>query len=267
MKKIFKLLILGLLLFSFNSLFAQTKTVKVEGEWEISNDITSQQARQRALEQARIKALVEAGVPLNINLTEIQTMSELVSSYSHFSKSEIMGEITKEEILKEGRVEKGDRWFYNIYISATVKISKVKNECTLDAHISGLNSAYSEGDKLEFTIKPSEDCYVQIFWFDDTGNGGMMYPNELEPIQRLKAKTENTFPQSETLEYTLFKETKEDIESNYFFFVFTKKERPYNKATKDGATTLDDLYQWIIKIPSDQRVTKQEAIFIGKKGK
>ncbi|MCL2291271.1 MAG: DUF4384 domain-containing protein [Bacteroidetes bacterium] len=265
MRKMYKLFILGILLFVSHSLFAQTKTVEAEGMWQIAN-ITPEKARMLAMERAKAKALEEAGIETFVS-SSTSTVSDLVENFINFSNSEIIGEFTDIKILEDRPVVIDDIVFYKVRIRAKVKTNNVKYDPGFDAQVSGFAVAYNEGDNLQFSVTPTKDCYVQIFWFDDTGNGGILYPNEMEKTQPLKAKTEKTFPQSDQLEYTLYKETKEDMEGNSFVFVFTKKERPYSKATKDGSTTLDDLYQWIIKIPSDQRVTKQEAIFIGRKGR
>ena len=261
----YKLLILGILLCCFSSLWGQTKTVKTEGEWQVAN-ITPEKARMLALERAKAKALEEAGIETFIS-SSTATVSGLVENFIHFSNSEIIGEFTNIKILKAKPEIIDDIIFYKVQIEAKVKTDKVKYDQEFDAQISGLETTYNEDDNLQFTIMPTKDCFVQIFWFDDAGNGGLLYPNinKGEPLQLLKAKTKNKFPQSELNNYLLFKETNEEIESNNFVFVFTKKEINYLKAEKNGATTLDDLYQWIIKIPADQRLTKQETIFIGKK--
>ena len=266
MRRMYKLFIIGLLLLTSHALFAQTKTVEAEGIWQVAN-ITPEKARMLALERAKAKALEAAGVQETFASTTAFTISDLVESFTSFSNSEIIGEFTDIKIIKEGPEVIDGMIFYKVKIKAKVKINNVKYDPDFDAHIGGFAVAYSEGDNLQFSIIPTKDCYVQIFWFDDTGSGGILYPNEMEKMQLLKANAENKFPQSAQLEYTLYKETKEEMEGNSFVFVFTKKERPYTKATKEGATSLDDLYQWIIKIPSDQRVTKQEAVIIGRKGK
>jgi len=262
MRNLYKLFILWLLLFASPSIFAQ-KTVTAEGTWQIAN-ITPEKARVLAMERAKAKALEEAGIETFVSSTT-STISGLVENFINFSNSEIVGEITDIKVLEEGPELIDGMIFYKVRIRAKVKTNNVKYDPEFDAQVRGFATAYNEGDLLEFSVTPTKDCYVQIFWFDDAGNGGVLYPSKEEDAQPIKAKTEKKFPQS--VEYELYKETNEEVEGNSFVFVFTKKERPYNKATKDGATTLDDLYQWIIKIPSDQRVTKQEAIFIGKKGK
>ena len=266
MKRISSLLILGFLLFSFSSLFSQTKTVEAEGSWQIAN-ITPEKARMLALERAKVEALQKAGIETFISAATY-TVTDLVQNFIHFSNSEIIGEFADIELLKDEPEIINGILFAKVSIKAKVKTGKVQYDPEFSAHISGFATAYKEGDYLQFSIKPTKDCFVQIFWFDDAGNGALFYPNEHEPMQLLKAKTENKFHQSSMIEgYTLFKETKEDIESNNFVFVFTKREIQYLKIGDDGATTLDELYRWIIKIPADQRLTKQESIFIGKKGR
>ena len=266
MRKIYKLLILWLLLSSFQTSFAQTKTqtVEAEGTWQIAN-ITPEKARMLAMRRAKDNALAEAGIETYIS-SSTYTVSNLVENFMHFSNSETIGEFLKIETLEDKVMLINDIPFYKVRIRAKVKIDKAAtHDPEFGAHIGGMSTTYTVGDHLQFTIKTTKDCYVQIFWFNDAGNGGILYPSVYDTMQLLKSKTEYKFPQS--ADYELFKETKEDAESNNFVFVFTKKEIAYLKAEKDGATTLDDLYDWIVKIPTDQRLIKQESIFIGKKGK
>ncbi|MCL2167819.1 MAG: DUF4384 domain-containing protein [Lentimicrobiaceae bacterium] len=258
-------------LLSCSALFGQTKTVKnetktveVEGMWQVAN-ITPEKARLLAIERAKANALEEAGIETFIDVKTL-TVTGLVEHFISLSNSEIIGEITAIKYLKDEPEVINGLVFWKIEIRADVKINNVKYDAEFKARIDDVATTYNEGDELYFSITPTKDCYVHIFWFDDAGNGAILYPNKYEPMQQLKSKIENKFPQVKYGTYPFEKTTKEEIESNNLVFVFTKKEIPYLIA-KDGSTTLEDLYQWIIKIPSDQRFTLQEAVMIGKKEK
>ena len=251
-------------LLSCSALFGQTKTVEVEGMWQVAN-ITPEKARLLAIERAKANALEEAGIETFIDVKTL-TVTELVEHFISLSNSEIIGEITNVKYLKDEPVVINGLVFWKVVIHANVKINKVKYDLEFKARIDELASTYNDGDRLRFNLIPTKNCYVHIFWFDEAGNGEILYPNDYEPMQLLKGKSENMFPQSALFDYTLYKKSKEDIESNRLVFVFTKNEIPY-LTEKDGSTTLEDVYQWIIKIPSDQRFTLQEAIMIGKKGR
>ena len=264
MKPFYKLLIATFLLLIPSALFAQTKTVIAEGTWEIKN-ISIEEAKERALKQAQKNALEEAGAQTEIQVTDVMNVSDVNTWYSNFSKSEITGTIIEYDIIESILVSNGDIHLWKVKIKAKVELNKKKKGTTLDAHVSGFTTNYNEGDKLQFSIKTSEDCYVQIFWFDAFSNGSQFYPNDYEPAEPLKAMVEKKFPQS--IEYTLYKETDELQESNSLVFIFTKKKQPFLKAGKDGNVKLKDMLEWFMKLPNDQRFMLTESIFIGKRGR
>jgi len=262
MKKIYQLLILCFLLSLIPALSAQKiAKVEAEGKWQIVN-ITPEKAREYAIEKAKVEAMEKAGVETTITSGTALIISDEVKMIT-CSNTEIAGEFTDFKVTEEGIVTIEKLNFYRVKISATIKLGTVKNDPEFNAHISGFATTYNEGDKLEFSIKPSKDCSVQIFCFNEGGVGTLLYPNQQEEAQPLKALNEKKFPQSDFFDYTLTKETNEPYESNIFVFVLTKTPRPYLKTT----TTMDELYQWIIKIPSDQKLVWKDPVIIGKKGR
>lgn len=240
---------------SVSSLSAQTKKVYATGNWEVAN-ITPEKARNKAIEEAKANALQKAGISELFTVINTGTVSDRLNYFVSTSGSEISGEIVEYNIVKEEILSEGKHLLYSIDIEASIRTKKNKRDLEFDAYINGIKeSPYKEGENITFSICPTKKCYVNIFWFDETGNGNIVYPNTAEPSQLLEANKQSYFPI--TQDYKIRKETKEPIENISIVFVFTKKDIPYTKNI-----TMENFHQWILSIPSDLRVLKLNNIFI-----
>lgn len=241
--------------FSISSLSAQTKIVSATGNWEIAN-ITPEKARNRAIEEAKANALQKAGISELFTVINTGTVSDRLNYFVSSSSSEFSGEIIKYEIVKEQILSEGKHLIYTIDIKATIRTEKNNRDLEFDAYIKGIKeSPYKEGENITFSVCPTKNCYVNIFWFDETGKGNIVYPNIAEPSRLLDANEQSYFPI--TQDYKIRKETQESIENISIVFVFTKKDIPY---TED--ITMEKFHQWILSIPSNLRVLKYNNIFI-----
>lgn len=93
------ILLLGVTLHSSLNLFGQQKkkVENVKGEWVVSNDITLTQARENAINQAKVEALRVAGVPEFISESNLMFRSEKKEQMKEFFQSmttiDVSGEI------------------------------------------------------------------------------------------------------------------------------------------------------------------------------
>jgi hypothetical protein len=177
----------------------------------------------------------------------------------------IIGEITDEKV-EASKVVDNNKFFYQIKLHATVSLKPVQKDPSFDVYMFGFEPSYKDGETVQFTLKPTKDCYVQIFLFDETGSGELFYPSETEPAFKLEANREYSFPQSRYFNYTMQKDNRAlPVEHNNFILVFTKDWHPYTKINKEGQTTLEEVYEWYIKIPADKRVIKNELVMVNKR--
>ena len=256
------IMFLSLLLCS-TALQAQTKRVTGESIYEITN-ITPEQARSNAIQEARFDALQKAGVPIRVEKIDQSIVSNIYSSFISISNTNIIGEITDEKVEAIKLVD-NDKFFYRIKLHATVALKPSPKDPSFEVYINGFAPSYKDEDKLEFSLKSTKDCYVQIFWFDENGSGFLFYPSSDETAFLLQANREYSFPQSWTFDYTLRKYTRTSVEHTNFMFIFTKDYRPYTKINKEGQATIEEVYQWYIKIPADKRLIKNEVVVITKR--
>lgn len=237
------------------TLFAQTEKVSVKGTWEIAN-ITPEEARNKAIEDAKANALREAGISELFTVINSNSISERISYFVNSSRSELSGEIVRYEIVKEQILTEGKHLFYEVDIEAVVRFKKNKRDLEFDAYIEGIKETpYQDGENFSFSIRPTKTSYVRIFWFDETGKGNIVYPNQSEQSRMLNTECQNFFPI--TQDYKIRKETEEPIESISVVFVLTKKDIPYT-----GKVSLEDFYRWVLSIPSDLRIIKSYNVYI-----
>ena len=168
------------LFFTAEKTLAQTVTVTAIGYWDLAN-LTLEKARSNALESAKEEALRKAGIPEEFIVVNTSLVSDKFTRFISLSNAELSGEIVSYEILRQSVQNDGNRYFYMVEIKARVKTGKVKRDLEFVAAVEGIKmTPYSDGESFSFTIKPNKNCYVQVFWFDEEGNGACIYPNATE---------------------------------------------------------------------------------------
>ncbi|MDR1162196.1 MAG: DUF4384 domain-containing protein [Tannerellaceae bacterium] len=237
---------------------AQTVHVTAQGVWDMAN-IRLEEAKRLALENAKADALRQSGLPEEFIVISAGAVSDRINGFVSYSNSELSGEIVYYRVTDEQVLNEGARYFYRVLIEATVKTGKMKRDLEFDAFISGIRTGvYPEGETFAFSLRPSKDCYVHIFWIDAGGEGAPLYPNPAEPPELLRAGETYDFPR--TQRYRTKKETQEATEAISLVFAFTRKNIPFT-----GACTLENIQQWITAIPSDERKIKYDAIVISRR--
>lgn len=244
---------------------AQTKTVRnVTGRCEISRDITLAEAESKALEDAKINAMREAGVPERMwsvsGLITEDDGSEFSKVFSKITTMQVDGMIT----IKENGVEYSEEMINGIrYAVATIKEAKVKRNGEIDPtfqlDIKGIRGIYANGSDMAFTVKIyGHDAYLRIFWFDETG-GSLVYPSEWEKNMPFKKDFEYEFPLNPGIEYSMEKtDRSKRQETINFIAVAVKRDIPFIA----DSITFETVLKWIYSIPADERAAWREAVVI-----
>jgi hypothetical protein len=241
-------------------LFAQ-KSVKVEnikGSSSVSGDVSPNQARLQALNNAKIDALKAAGIDEQISTYQLLFSSQQKNDYSQFFssdiQSEMQGAVKNYKILSEKMYCKSEfEIAYDISIDATVVKYDTRPDLAFTSNIEGIKGAYNNGENLNFSLKATKNCYLTIFNITDK-EATVLYPNDYEKQLELTKLQSYNFPMAR-IDYTLGNETKKP-EVNRLIFVFTKEQIPFIKADKKQVTTHEDIFSWIYAIPPDQRNTQ-----------
>lgn len=227
--KIILITIIYLLSASFVSAQQVKKLVDIKGQWVISDDITPMQARENALNQAKVEALRQAGVPELISESNIMYKSEkqleFKELYESLTSVDIAGEISEFVIIKEDkRVNEFGNLLYEVWINATVSFHKTTKDSGFNIEVKGVRESYYSPDKLIFEIKPWKEGYLTVFILSEN-EGGLLFPNSLERQEKLVAQKTYNFPKSKSLDYEV--STVKSVEINYLLLLYTKKEVPF----------------------------------------
>lgn len=243
---------------SFCSRFHAQKTIKVEnikGSAFVSGDVSPNQAKALALNEAKINALKKAGIDEQINTYQILFSSQLKNDYSQFFssdiQSEMQGAVKSYKLMSERLYCKSEQEIIcDVEIDATVIKYDTRPDVSFSANIEGIKAAYNNGENLTFSLKVTKDCFLTIFNITDK-EATLLYPNEYEKQAELKKMDSYRFPMAK-IDYSLGNETKKQ-ETNRLIFVFTKTQIPFIKMDKQQVTSHEEIFSWIYSIPPDQR--------------
>lgn len=258
------LLLIVVFLFSGLVLSAQkiTKVKGVEGRWEVSGNLTLEQAAERAFLEAKKEALRQAGVMENVwsvfgQITQ-ENGQEFQEAYSQMSVLAISGMVNVTKKTVEDLWDPvARRLFKVVTIDAQVRKGE-KEDRSYVLEVNGIEPIYKQSELFTCSIKVhGKDSYVKFFWFDASG-GALLYPNEYERNQVFKAGEVYRFPLSGKIDYAMEKVDKgAPSEKVNIMIVATKTDIPYI-----GEVNYPALLEWIYSIPVDQRCTFYQMALI-----
>lgn len=273
-----KILIISLLLILYSVVFAQkpkTESVKAKGEWVLSEDISIEKAKEKALFEAKKEAMRIAGVPENVFSVSILSLGNGNDQFkeiaSELGRISIDGVVIVKEIEYTTVQDERTQMFKMIAsIKADVVVEVPVSDPEFQLDIKGIkNSSYKENEQLNFQLKPYKDCYIRVFWFTSSldGKGEMIFPyQDFYYDQLFKANQVYTFPLSDpqfvktqTMVYTIYKEKADLIENNIILIVALKDKRPFT-----GEVTYENVIRWLSKIDPSEKVDVWHPISIVK---
>jgi hypothetical protein len=235
------------------------------GRWVIAN-ISPEQAREKALEEAKKEALKMAGIEEHIKdtrtLAVLDANDRNTQVFNAFSSIELRGAVTDYTIVKDD-VEKSSldgKLYAVVVIDATVKKYHTTADPEFKIAVSGLRpNGYRNGDPITFAVMPNKAGFLKIFLFDYADGTTLLFPNSYEPNRMLAAKKAATFPvNADILDYIATKENADtDTESNVLLFVYTKTDIPFY-----GDITYPRILGWVNAMEPDVRevVVRQTLI-------
>ena len=256
----FKVLSTLILVFICNISIAQ-KVIEVKGivgVGEIAGRISYEEAKRDALNQAKVEALKRAGVNEHLQSYENLFRSEVNNDYSEFFssdiQSELQGAVQSYEIVKhERKIDPLTNLFnVEVTINATVVLYDTKPDPSFNIRVEGVKGIYEQGEELKFSVYSTQNCYLHIFAITDTYTS-LMYPNTWEPFKEIEAGKKITFPFSQIIDYSLYKNSK-GPEMNRILLVFTKKPIRYLNITgEDQVTNTESIFSWVYGLTPDER--------------
>ncbi|MCB2194579.1 MAG: DUF4384 domain-containing protein [Bacteroidetes bacterium] len=230
----------------------EIKLTNISGKAIGGNMESLQQVKERAINEAKISALKQAGIEENISSFTDYFQSEhdnkLEELFTTDILSDIRGAVKNVDVIETKKYFNDfDKLVVEVRINCTVVKYLSERDLTFDVWVDGIGKFYTDNSKLVFKVKSSKDCYANMFIFNQD-EAYKLFPNGLEESFLLAQKTEYVFP---TYKADYYLETKKDSEAHRMIMVFTKMEIPYT-----GKIKYKDIIDWIFSIPPDMRVIK-----------
>jgi hypothetical protein len=238
-------------------------------------DLTPEQTKLKALDEAKMDALDKAGVGESISnanfLYTFEDNEKFKEIFQDYTSTERAGEVIIDSILSENRTfNEFGNMVVTVEIAATVFVHKEKNDPTLTIKVEGIDETYKNGSYMKFSVMPSTEGYLKIFNISDE-ESWLLYPYRNEqysylnddPGYQLKAMNKTTFPINKAVSdgYTLeINKPEKSKEPNLLIFVFTRENIPF----MEDAGNVKDIMAWIYAIPQDKRVVKQYGFVINR---
>jgi Domain of unknown function (DUF4384) len=240
--------------------WAQVKKVTNAFGVALIANITPEQARSKALDEAKVDALRKAGVEEWIQSFDYLDKKEEHNQFSEFFHSvtsvQTMGNVTSWEVVKEQKKLEGNNLLYEVFIDAEVRVYKTKTDPGFQIRISGISPVYKNEDKLTFDVLANREGYLSVYIIDHQSTVSRLFPNDQEKQYQLKAGLRYPFPFSPHFDYEVYTELKE--EQNYIFFLFTRQEIPFS------GKIFNEFIEYVYGIEPHERFLFMEKIRIVK---
>lgn len=260
-------------LFPFN-LFSQKEiSVTARGSYE-ARDLTLEEVRNKAIDEAKKNAMVKAGISENVKVSDFlytfEDDEKFKEIFQSFVSTETGAEIMVEEVKEINRdINEFGNILIEVEISAIVYKHEEKKDPALIIKVDGIKELYLEDDPLDFSFTASKDGYLKIFNVTDE-TAFILYPYDDPAYGYLKDDPERIFIKNEKVHFPVNQnmdgyyfgidnETKEK-EYNLLIFVFTKEYIPYMEEFK-----VNNIMKWIYQIPLEDRVVEQYGIVVKRK--
>jgi len=249
--------------------------VKASGSY-ISRDLTPEQTRQKAMEEAKRDALIKAGIGENITVSDFlytfEDNEKFQEIFQAFTSTETGGEVIVDKVLSENRTfNEFGNMVIDLEIEATVFIHKGKEDPEMVVKVDGIDEFYKNNQYLKFTVTPSTDGYLKIFNVTEEQVSSLLFPykDEQHPYlndnlaMQLKALQKTTFPLNKAVSdgyYLDISNPDKEKEFNLLIFVFTRENIPF----MDDATDMKQIMNWIYSLPMEKRKVVQVGFMISR---
>jgi hypothetical protein len=267
------ILLINLGLLPFN-LFSQ-KEIKItaRGSYE-ARDLTLEEVRNKAIDEAKKNAMVKAGIAENVQVSDFlytfEDDEKFKEIFQSFVSTETGAEIIVEEVKELNRnINEYGNIHIEVEISAVIFKHNDKKDPSLVIKVDGIKESYLENDPLDFTFTPSRDGFLKIFNVTDE-SAFILYPYNDPAYDYLNDDPERMFKKNEKIHFPV----NQNMDGYYFGIDNENKSKEYNLLifvyTRDNIPFMDevkvnDIMRWIYKIPLDERIVEQYGIVVKRK--
>jgi hypothetical protein len=238
---------------------ADCKWIDTVGEAAVEN-ITPEEARQTALNRARIKA-VETVSGLHVQGSSLVKDVTLITD---FIRTLSMGYVLEEKIVGwnsrtvQEKPEAPPVTLYKVSMRSCVAAARLGDPYfRVRGEIS--RPVYVTGEEAVIKASCTKTCYLTILNLTADNKMKVLMPNTFEPAAHLAPDESYTFPQKGlSLEMSLLQGHKKDTEA--FYLVATKEALNLSRLMKeDGEVSAKEFYSLLLSLPPE---TKAEELLV-----
>ncbi len=256
------------------NLFSQKEIeVTARGSYE-ARDLTLEEVRNKAIDEAKKNAMVKAGISENVQVSDFLYTFEDDEKFKEIFQSFVSTETGAEIIVEEvNELKRNINEFGNILIEVEISAIVYKHEDTKDPSlvikVDGIKEFYLENDPLDFSFTPSKDGFLKIFNVTDE-SAFILYPYNDPAYGYLNDDPERIFKKNEKIHFPI----NQNMDGYYFGIDYEYKSKEYNLLifvfTKDNIpflekTEVNKIMKWIYQIPLNERAVEQYGIVVKRK--
>ncbi len=262
-------------LFVASSLFSQQWYKG--GATVVGNENESQaQLRQRAMQQARVNVLQQAGIVIRSTQVRLQgdVGRHVVDMYGAFAQSDVRGIIVEERNLKINStfIDVNGIQLPQIvlYFEALIELPLGETDNTFEVQMHTNKLSYAEGEDLQLTIRSSKDGYLSLFQIKND-SCFILYPHPLLPTTKFNHITANLDvvipPPSKPYSYVLDLEGGDGEHAIEFIIaIVTSEDVPCGGMNRSKEfVTLLEYNAWLAKIRVNDRSSASAQLQVVKK--
>ncbi|MCF8367743.1 MAG: hypothetical protein K9G76_01780 [Bacteroidales bacterium] len=260
------------LVFPFVSLSQKKVEIKATGQYE-ARDLTLEEVKSRAIEDAKKNAMVKAGIAENVTVTDFlytfEDNDKFQDIFQSFVSTETGAEIVIEKVTEINRdINEFGNILIEVEVDAVIYKHKNKPDRSFVIKVDGIREFYYENDPLNFSFLPTQQGFLRIFNvtdklafvlypYEDTENS--MLNDEKGVVFEKNIKV--NFPVNNNMDgyYFGIDDPVKDKEYNLLIFVYTKNEIPFL-----DEPNVANIMRWIYEIPMDERAVEQFGVVVRK---
>ena len=211
-------------------------------------NLTLEQVKIKAIQQAKLYAFQEAGFEEEISISQLlnSTNSNEIQSDQFFETivSGVKGEISYFELLDE-KQEIGAAGEIILCVEAKITVVQYPSNLTKikSPNLDGIKEAYTNGEKLTFRLRFLEDGWAWVFVMDSDAVFHQIYPSSYDLSHAVNSDNWINFPRTDLVSWVL--NTESIFEKNEVIIVFSNKKQNEPSALSLDFNNWSDWYQQI----------------------
>ncbi|MCD6181355.1 MAG: DUF4384 domain-containing protein [Candidatus Cloacimonetes bacterium] len=253
-----------------NGWFQVTETVTIE-------NITPEKAKEIAIEKACKRAIeFYSGIEISGRVVGIQAENQdeiLINNFSSITQQTSQGIITEKELLKDEIISKENQLLKVITIKLKVENQEGEKDPAFEITANLNREYFKNGEELELTVNSSKDCYLTILNICSNDSVYVLFPNNYRKDNFVKSGENFKLPNAEDKRIGLYfpvnllPNKNEDFE--IIKVIATKQKIDFSSVYSFSAygtyqTALNDLQNWLLKIPRNEIEEIDLQYFIGR---